>query len=356
MKLFTVLFFVFFTSSVHATDPVNEDVAEILSSGTKVQPLEVEVPVYPRKALRRGIEGWVVLKFVVKADGTTDEIEVIKSSIEDYFDDAAIEATSKRIYKPATLRGEPVMQGNVYLRSIFQIMDSDGGVSKRFLKSYRDASKALDEGNLDLANKLIEKLDSNEKRLLAEVCYLDMLKARYFEKMGNDKAALRHVERALVIADDVATKRIYIHLLRQAIVDNGKTNNFQASLQHYETLIEVDNKMATDDPIHDYVLRINHVLDGNGDIIIKGTIRLSCKECEDSGGFWQHDLNRNRFSVDQVVGNLSEIDIVCQNSSVTVAYREQMAWSVNRDTGMCSISVRGEKGTTFRLVELPNES
>ncbi len=83
--------------------------AEILSSGTNVQSLEIEIPVNSRKALGRGIEGCVVLKFVVKADGTTDAIEVFESSIEDYFDDAAIEVTKKRIYKPATLWGEPVM-------------------------------------------------------------------------------------------------------------------------------------------------------------------------------------------------------------------------------------------------------
>lgn len=270
MKLFTMLFFTFITGSAHAADPVNEDVAEILSKGTNAQPIEVEVPGYPRKALLRGIEGWVVLKFVVNADGTTDKIEVFESSIEDYFDDAAIEATKKRIYKPATLQGKPIMQGNVYLRTVFQIEDSDGGVSKPFLRLYRSASKALGDGNLDRANELIEKLYGKEKRLLAEVCYLDMLKARYFEKMGDDEATLRHVERALVIADDVATKRIYINLLRQAIVDNGKSNNFQASLKHYETLIEVDNKMAPDDPIHNYILRINQVLDGDGDINIKG--------------------------------------------------------------------------------------
>jgi TonB family protein len=356
MKLFIILVFAFIAGLTHATDPVKEDVAEILSKGTNVEPIKVDTPVYPHRALRSGIEGWVVLKFVVKADGTTDEIEVFESSIEDYFDDAAIEATKKRIYKPATLQGKPVMQGNLYLRTIFQISNSDGGVSKPFLKLYRGASKALDDGNLELANKLIEKLDGKEKRLLAEVCYLDMLKARYFEKMGNDKATLRHVERALVIADDVAEKRIYISLLRQAIVDNGKTNNFQASLKHYETLIEVDNKMAPDDPIHSYVTRINQVLDGNGDINIKGDIPLSCKKCEGISGSWQHVLNRNRFLIDLVAGELSEIGVVCQNSSVTVVYREQMAWSVNRDAGVRSISVSGEKGTTFRLVELPNES
>lgn len=36
--------------------------------------------------------------------------------------------------------------------------------------------------------------------------------------------------------------------------------------------------------------------------------------------FWGHILNRSRFSIDQVVGEVYEIEIVCQYNSVTVVY------------------------------------
>ena len=87
-----------------------------------------------------------------------------------------------------------------------------------------------------------------------------------------------------------------------------------------------------------------------------GRISLTCKKCEPVTSFWRHVLNRNRFLIDQVVGELNEIEILCQNSSVTVAHNPETAWSVNKDGGECIIRVFGEKKTTFRLLELANES
>ena len=357
MKLITLLLLCICARAVYAdVDEHKQNVPQVLRGSTNVVPLKVDAPVYPKRALQRGIEGWVVLRFVVKADGTTDDIEVFESSIEDYFDEAAIEAASNRIYQPATIDGKPVMQGNVFLRSVFQMEEFDGGVGRSFLSSYRDASEALDDDELDLAKSLIDKLDAQEKRILAEVCYLDMLKARYFSITGNDKETLRHVERALVVADSAASKPIYINLLKQAIVDNGRANNYQASLKHYETLLEIDKKLAPNDPVRDYVKRVKLVLNSDASIQSMGEVSHLCETCDDEKGFWWHLLNRNHFYIDQVVGQLNEITVVCQNSSVTFDFSPETAWTVNKEGGDCSIKVFGEKQTTFQLVELANES
>jgi len=357
MKLLTLLLVCIAASAVYAdVDDEKQIVTQVLRKSTSVVPLKVSDPIYPHRALSRGIEGWVILRFVVKADGTTDDIEVIESSIEDYFDEAAISATRDRVYQPATIDGEPVMQGNVHLRSIFQFENSNGGVSRPFLSSYRDVSKALDDNDLDLAIHLIDKLDAKEKRLLAEVCYLDILKARYFLIKGDEKSTLRYVQRALVIADNVASKPIYIRLLRQAIVDNGRSNNYQASIKHYEELLETDKKLAPDDAVHNYIKQVKQVLNSVEPILSTGEVSDPCKTCEDTVSLWRRVLNRNHFYIDQVVGQLSEIKIVCQNSSVTIEFMPETAWTVNRDEGDCSVKVYGEKETTFRLVELANEN
>jgi TonB family protein len=346
----------FISFSAFADDSENnQDMAKILHTGTKAVLIKVETPVYPPMALRRGIEGWVVIRLAVKADGTTDDIEVVATSIENYFDDAAVEATRARIYQPATLQGTPVMQRNILVRSTFQLKDSKGGVSKPFLKAYRKTKSAMENGDLELAKSLIDKLDGTESRLLAEVCYLDMLKSIYYAKKGNNRATLRYLEHALVIADNVASRDIYIGLLRQSIVINAKANNYQTSLKRYNTLLETDEGLTADDPIHNYVKRIREILNGEAAIQTMGKISLVCKTCETPVGFWRHVLNRNRFLIDQVVGELNEVEIVCQNSSISVAHNPETAWSVNKDGGECIIRVLGEEKTTFRLVELANE-
>ncbi|MEL7024867.1 MAG: TonB family protein [Pseudomonadota bacterium] len=57
-------------------------------------------PSYPRSAQRRGQTGWVDLRFVVNADGTTSNIEVVDSEPGRVFDRAAIAAVEKWRYEP----------------------------------------------------------------------------------------------------------------------------------------------------------------------------------------------------------------------------------------------------------------
>jgi hypothetical protein len=71
---------------------------------------------------------------------------------------------------------------------------------------------------------------------------------------------------------------------------------------------------------------------------------------------WWHGLNRKRFLIDPVISQLNEIQISCENSFVSIVYRPDTAWTVNKDGGECSIRVIGNEGTTFRLVELANEN
>lgn len=161
-----LLFLIISSFSVCAGD--DENLAKVLSKGTKPVPINVDTPVYPGRALQRHIEGWVIVGFVIKADGTTDEIEVLNSSIDNYFDDAAIEATRTRTYKPSTLHGEPVIQGNMSVRYVFQITQSEGGVGRSFLRAYRKASKAVDDEDLELAKTLIKDGGECSIRVLGE--------------------------------------------------------------------------------------------------------------------------------------------------------------------------------------------
>ena len=65
-------------------------------------------PIYPRRALSRGIEGYVVVEFMVTKLGTTQDITVVEAKPQGYFERAAIKAAQKFKYKPKVINGEPV--------------------------------------------------------------------------------------------------------------------------------------------------------------------------------------------------------------------------------------------------------
>jgi TonB family protein len=63
---------------------------------------------YPTDALRRGVEGWVDVAYVVTAEGKVTTIKVLDSSPKKVFDTAATRALARTRYKPATQGGKSI--------------------------------------------------------------------------------------------------------------------------------------------------------------------------------------------------------------------------------------------------------
>jgi periplasmic protein TonB len=65
------------------------------------------MPRYPSSARRRGIGGAVVVRGIVRRDGTIDNVEIIKD-LPDGLGQEARRAVSRWRFRPATYRGEPI--------------------------------------------------------------------------------------------------------------------------------------------------------------------------------------------------------------------------------------------------------
>jgi len=83
-------------------------------------PIVRVAPVYPSRALSRGIEGFVDLAFTVTEAGTVKDPVVIQST-SSLFDRAAMRAVLKFKYKPRVVDGVPVEVPNVKTRITFKI-------------------------------------------------------------------------------------------------------------------------------------------------------------------------------------------------------------------------------------------
>ena len=78
-------------------------------------------PVYPRRALSRGIEGYVIVEFTVTKSGTVSGPRVVKAEPEEIFNRAAMDAALKFKYKPRVVNGEAVEVVGVQNKISFQI-------------------------------------------------------------------------------------------------------------------------------------------------------------------------------------------------------------------------------------------
>lgn len=86
-------------------------------------PIVKVAPVYPRRALTRGIEGYVLLEFTVTKSGAVTDPVVIESDPPGIFDRAAMQAALKFKYKPKVVNGEPIDVSGVRNRITFELTE-----------------------------------------------------------------------------------------------------------------------------------------------------------------------------------------------------------------------------------------
>lgn len=82
---------------------------------TKVQ------AVYPRRAMQRGIQGYVIVEFTVNQTGAVINPLVVEASPEGIFEQAALDAVVKFKYKPRVINGEPTPVSGVQNRITFEL-------------------------------------------------------------------------------------------------------------------------------------------------------------------------------------------------------------------------------------------
>ena len=75
--------------------------------GTQPEEIDRVIPRYPAAARRRNIAGAVVVRGIVRRDGTIDNVEIIKD-LPYGLGDEARRAVSRWRFRPATYRGEPI--------------------------------------------------------------------------------------------------------------------------------------------------------------------------------------------------------------------------------------------------------
>lgn len=126
------------SASMEMTTDVNVDGGGFGISDGEYLPIVKVAPVYPRRALSRGMTGWAIVEFTVTKEGTVIDPVVVENcawiktpdtkgecvdSPNAVFDRAAIQAALKFKYKPKVIDGEPVETAGVQNKISFDLFD-----------------------------------------------------------------------------------------------------------------------------------------------------------------------------------------------------------------------------------------
>ena len=86
-------------------------------------PIVKVAPVYPRRAVDRGIEGYVIVEFTVTKTGAVRDPRVVEYEPSTIFNKAALAAALKFKYKPRIVNGEAIEVHGVLNKITFQLED-----------------------------------------------------------------------------------------------------------------------------------------------------------------------------------------------------------------------------------------
>ena len=91
-------------------------------------PIYKPAPRYPRRALARGIEGYVVVEFTITSNGSVKNPSVVggfdrAGAPTDIFDRAALNAVERFKYRPPVSEGQPVERHGVRNRITFRLAE-----------------------------------------------------------------------------------------------------------------------------------------------------------------------------------------------------------------------------------------
>ncbi|KFZ30467.1 hypothetical protein IDSA_10420 [Pseudidiomarina salinarum] len=111
-----------FSTQVSADSQLSGGLGLDTSDGEYLPIVKVQA-VYPRRAMQRGIEGYVVVEFTVTRSGTVRDPRVVEAEPEGIFNQAAMDAVLKFKYKPRVIDGEPVEVEGVRNRMTFEMGD-----------------------------------------------------------------------------------------------------------------------------------------------------------------------------------------------------------------------------------------
>lgn len=84
-------------------------------------PIVKVAPIYPRRALSRGIEGYVIVEFTVTKQGSVKNPVVVEANPEGIFNQAAKDAAKKFKYKPRVIDGEATEVAGVQNKITFKM-------------------------------------------------------------------------------------------------------------------------------------------------------------------------------------------------------------------------------------------
>ena len=338
------------------------DGAEAIETFTlpKLRRAEIEPLKYPRRQRVKGREGWVYMNFMVDTQGKPYEIEVADSVGGKAFEEAAVKAAETWRFEPATLNGVAIDAGHGQRATFELIGPNPKPIRKAFAERYQLIIEAIAQQDRITADKWITSLDESwskqgknrrnrlaslEAQNLYEDVALHHALYKYYEVWGNDEEQLKALYR--VVGREKEPHYLpefeFVSALRNIFVLQVRQKRYAGALGTWDVLqaqaLEKDQLAS----LERVVQQIYDLRDGARPFSRIGEITNNARQ--------GHGLLKKKFSFKDIDGELAELKLYCEKGFVGFRFQQGTQYTVRDNLGNCGLTVIGNPGTTYTLVE-----
>lgn len=324
-----------------------------LSGGTDARPIEPLTPVYPLASRRRGEEGWVLLSYVIREDGAVADPVVEDSSGVTAMERSALEAIRQARYSPATWNGKPVEQCAAKMLVSFTISNLGLGARSSFKKAFKEASAAMEAGNLEQARAAATALAGRQGLNHYESARLWLLRADIATRQGDSAEALRGYRQAMRLEGRFLEPRLHRPIERQIFRLEVEQKQWGRALATYKSL-KTRDPFAPDPDLEKVAAQIRDARDGTDPLGFEGVVGYR-SGCEEGRANWQHELLRRKFALEVIEGTVEDFELRCDWRRIQSPVDPDKVWEVPASWGWCQLFVFGEPGARVKLVEYQSE-
>ncbi|MBT1449805.1 TonB family protein [Glaciecola sp. XM2] len=320
-----------------------------ITSFTPPEVLERPRMRFPTEALRNGAEGWVQMSYVIDEEG-----KVVDPVVEDFsghraFRSSALRALKNTRYTPAMKDGKPTEVCHQSIRFDFTIGGATGA-TRSFVYQYKKAEDLFQNGDIEAAEVLVEKMRDNKNRNRYENAWLWNLDALIAAKKDDQVRIARSLSRAIsssrshdeehkTFSDDYKA-----NLYQRLFVARTNLKQYALALQTYDDIKSLPNSDELIKPLQPMLAHIEEVSASDKNIAVAITL--------DEDDQYFHRLLRNKFAFADIQGELETVEVRCETRREKFTIAEDHIWTIPKSWGNCQVFIQGEAQTTFNLVEV----
>ncbi|MFY8351530.1 energy transducer TonB [Pseudoalteromonas sp. SSM20] len=343
MIAFSLLVFSASALSAAENNPVINKTEQLhLNTIVNAEAIKRVPPKYPISAAKEGKEGWVQLSFVVEPDGTTSNV-IVENSSNPVFESYALKSIKKWQYSPATMDGKAIQQCRNQVQMDFKLSDTPKGASKWFFKQYRLANRYLEENKLEDAKEIAKKIEEKGRWNAYEDMYYAILNSLIAEQSKDNEAELNAIKNVLGYRE-LQKEEQYSAFATRAFslaVERQLYGDAKSIFENLQTHYSENPNVAKLTP---YYEQITAYLASDKPLVIDAKIG--------ERDFWSYQLERSGFVIDNVSGNLTNLEVRCDNYHSQFLVESGNKWQIPESWGRCSVYVFGDANAKFRLADV----